>query len=89
MVKLSSYIVFVLILISDCIFILQVKLVQHTYSNLFGTFLCNTAKEREQHKIPEKTMSVWKFLSSASNKDKFRNSLYSASEKVSVIYRSF
>lgn len=64
----------------------QVKLVQHTYSNLFGTFLCNTAKEREVHGIADATISVWKFLRSAPNKDKFRNNLYISCDKVSLSF---
>ncbi|CAG9820539.1 unnamed protein product [Phaedon cochleariae] len=51
-----------------------VKLVQHTYSNLFGTFLCNTQKERSKI-VDGKTFSVWDFLGSPC----FRNHLYSAS----------
>ncbi|CAK9815996.1 Myotubularin-related protein 4 [Anthophora plagiata] len=48
-----------------------VKLAQHTYSQLFGTFLCNTRQERL--KIRERTFSVWRFLNSSS----FVNHLYS------------
>ncbi|KAJ8266344.1 hypothetical protein GJAV_G00129320 [Gymnothorax javanicus] len=51
-----------------------VKLVQHTYSCLYGTFLCNNAKEREAHHIYERTCSVWSLLCSA-NKN-FQNLLY-------------
>ncbi|EFN79213.1 Myotubularin-related protein 3 [Harpegnathos saltator] len=50
-----------------------VKLAQHTYSQLFGTFLCNTRQERRQLKIRERTFSVWRFLNSTS----FVNHLYS------------
>uniref|UniRef100_A0A671S6G7 phosphatidylinositol-3,5-bisphosphate 3-phosphatase n=1 Tax=Sinocyclocheilus anshuiensis TaxID=1608454 RepID=A0A671S6G7_9TELE len=39
-----------------------VKLVQHTYSCLFGTFLCNSVKEREEQRVQEKTCSVWSLL---------------------------
>lgn len=48
-----------------------VKLAQHTYSNLFGTFLCNTQQERAKN-IYGKTFSVWEFL----NAPCFRNHLY-------------
>ncbi|KAG5900296.1 hypothetical protein JTB14_000822 [Gonioctena quinquepunctata] len=51
-----------------------VKLVQHTYSNIFGTFLCNTQRERSKV-VYGKTFSVWEFLNSPC----FRNHLYSAS----------
>uniref|UniRef100_A0A3Q2QAH9 phosphatidylinositol-3,5-bisphosphate 3-phosphatase n=1 Tax=Fundulus heteroclitus TaxID=8078 RepID=A0A3Q2QAH9_FUNHE len=39
-----------------------VKLVQHTYSCLFGTFLCNSGKEREDRHVQERTCSVWSLL---------------------------
>lgn len=48
-----------------------VKLAQHTYSNLFGTFLCNTKQERVE-RVNDSTFSVWSFLNSAC----FRNHLY-------------
>ncbi|XP_047352188.1 myotubularin-related protein 3 isoform X1 [Vespa velutina] len=50
-----------------------VKLAQHTYSQLFGTFLCNTRQERLQLRIQERTFSVWRFL----NSSLFVNHLYS------------
>lgn len=53
----------------------QVKLAQHTYSNLFGTFLCNTTQERISLKVAERTFSVWKFLKAPN----FRNHLYCTS----------
>ncbi|XP_015221554.2 myotubularin-related protein 3 isoform X2 [Lepisosteus oculatus] len=53
-----------------------VKLVQHTYSCLFGTFLCNSVKEREDRHIHERTCSVWSLLRPANRA--FRNMLYSS-----------
>uniref|UniRef100_A0A3B3QUG8 phosphatidylinositol-3,5-bisphosphate 3-phosphatase n=1 Tax=Paramormyrops kingsleyae TaxID=1676925 RepID=A0A3B3QUG8_9TELE len=53
-----------------------VKLVQHTYSCLFGTFLCNSSKERDEHRIQERTCSVWSLLRPANRG--FRNMLYSS-----------
>ncbi|XP_053480848.1 myotubularin-related protein 3 isoform X2 [Ictalurus furcatus] len=53
-----------------------VKLVQHTYSCLFGTFLCNNGKEREDQHIQERTCSVWSLLRPANRS--FRNMLYSS-----------
>ncbi|XP_033221673.1 myotubularin-related protein 3 [Belonocnema kinseyi] len=50
-----------------------VKLAQHTYSQLFGTFLCNTRQERLRERIQERTYSVWRFL----NSNCFINHLYS------------
>nr|XP_021333894.1 myotubularin-related protein 3 isoform X3 [Danio rerio] len=53
-----------------------VKLVQHTYSCLFGTFLCNSGKEREDRRIQERTCSVWSLLRAANRS--FGNMLYSS-----------
>lgn len=60
-----------------------VKLVQHTYSCLFGTFLCNNAKERGEQHTQERTCSVWSLLR-AGNKA-FKNLLYS-SQSEAVLY---
>ncbi|KAM6155042.1 phosphatidylinositol-3,5-bisphosphate 3-phosphatase MTMR3 isoform 2-T2 [Rhynchocyon petersi] len=60
-----------------------VKLVQHTYSCLFGTFLCNNAKERGEKHTQERTCSVWSLLR-AGNKT-FKNLLYS-SQSEAVLY---
>ena len=58
-----------------CLFVLQVKLVHHTYSCLFGTFLCNTSQERIHHELDKQTASLWSLL-----QDKqFCNRLYSPS----------
>ncbi|XP_029028458.1 myotubularin-related protein 4 isoform X2 [Betta splendens] len=51
-----------------------VKLVQHTYSCLYGTFLCNNAREREVRNIYKRTCSVWSLLRTG-NKN-FQNFLY-------------
>ncbi|CAI9539129.1 unnamed protein product [Staurois parvus] len=53
-----------------------VKLVQHTYSCLFGTFLCNNAKERSEKHIQERTCSVWSLLRAGNRV--FKNLLYSS-----------
>ncbi|XP_069616212.1 phosphatidylinositol-3,5-bisphosphate 3-phosphatase MTMR3 isoform X1 [Ranitomeya imitator] len=60
-----------------------VKLVQHTYSCLFGTFLCNNAKERCEKHIQERTCSVWSLLR-AGNRS-FKNLLYSCQSET-VLY---
>lgn len=63
----------------------QVKLVQHTYSCLFGTFLCNNAKERSEKHIQERTCSVWSLLRAGNRV--FKNLLYSSqSETVSWLF---
>lgn len=63
---------------------MQVKLVQHTYSCLFGTFLCNSGKEREDRHVQERTCSVWSLLRPANRT--LRNMLYSThSETVGLL----
>ncbi|XP_066508495.1 myotubularin-related protein 3 isoform X2 [Hoplias malabaricus] len=52
-----------------------VKLVQHTYSCLFGTFLCNSVKDREERGVLENTCSVWSLLQPSNRA--FHNILYS------------
>ncbi|XP_057175733.1 myotubularin-related protein 3 isoform X1 [Triplophysa rosa] len=52
-----------------------VKLVQHTYSCLFGTFLCNSVKEREERRVQQHTCSVWSLL--RPENPAFHNFLYS------------
>uniref|UniRef100_A0A667ZRL9 phosphatidylinositol-3,5-bisphosphate 3-phosphatase n=1 Tax=Myripristis murdjan TaxID=586833 RepID=A0A667ZRL9_9TELE len=62
-----------------------VKLVQHTYSCLFGTFLCNSGKEREDRHVQERTCSVWSLLRPANRT--LRNMLYSShSETVCSLF---
>lgn len=51
-----------------------VKLVQHTYSCLFGTFLFNTSREREKEWQTNPTSSVWTLLHA--DNAKFYNPLY-------------
>ncbi|XP_045080157.1 myotubularin-related protein 4 isoform X2 [Coregonus clupeaformis] len=51
-----------------------VKLVQHTYSCLYGTFLCNNGRERESRNIYKRTCSVWSLLRTG-NKN-FQNFLF-------------
>ncbi|KAL0994789.1 hypothetical protein UPYG_G00127180 [Umbra pygmaea] len=51
-----------------------VKLVQHTYSCLYGTFLCNNVREREARNIYKRTCSIWSLLRTG-NKN-FQNFLY-------------
>jgi len=61
--------------------------VQHTYSCLFGTFLCNTVKERNALSLELKTASVWSLLSQL----KFRNNLYApvSDHEVRLIFFCF
>lgn len=71
-----------------CVFTVQVKLVQHTYSCLYGTFLCNNAHEREAKNLYKRTCSVWSLLRTG-NKN-FQNFLYIPShDMVPVSFHSF
>ncbi|XP_064099234.1 myotubularin-related protein 4-like isoform X3 [Macrobrachium nipponense] len=57
-----------------------VKLAQHVYSNLFGTFLCNSSQERAQAEIGDRTYSVWSFL--RLNQRRYINYLYTYTPQV-------
>lgn len=61
-----------------------VKLATHVYSQLFGTFLCNSQLERKSANICEKTTSVFDFL--RSNPGKFRNYLHSGGRDDDVLW---
>ncbi|XP_057378844.1 myotubularin-related protein 4-like isoform X3 [Daphnia carinata] len=56
-----------------------VKMVQHVYSNLFGTFLLNTVQDRTIHRIAERSHSLWSFLLQKSNE--YANHLYEFTEE--------
>jgi myotubularin-related protein 3/4 len=49
-----------------------IKLAQHVHSCLFGTFLCNNLRERLENSIPDRSFSVWSFLSAPI----YKNPLY-------------
>lgn len=57
-----------------------VKLAEHTYSNLFGTFLANNLSERRKMRVRERTRSIWGYL--RSHPSKFRNFLFVRREEV-------
>lgn len=57
----------------------QVKLAQHVYSCLFGTFLCNSESERLKANILKRTFSVWSLLKL--RRKEFKNYLYSSSSE--------
>lgn len=59
-----------------------VKIAQHTYSNLFGTFLANSLAERKRLKIRERTRSIWGYL--RSHPSKFRNFFFIRRDEVLV-----
>ncbi len=41
---------------------LQVKLAQHAYSGLFGTFLCNSVHEAAVNRVHQRSFSIWAYL---------------------------
>ena len=47
----------------------------HLYSCLFGTFLCNSHKEREDMKLAKETQSLWSFINSK-QRSQFLNQMY-------------
>ncbi|KAF0382073.1 phosphatases II [Gigaspora margarita] len=51
-----------------------IKLHYHCYSCQFGTFLCNSEKERMDYKVTSETYSVWNYFNS--HKEMFINPLY-------------
>ena len=48
----------------------------HLYSCLFGTFLCNNDKERWEMKLTKETQSLWSFVNSK-QRSLFLNQMYS------------
>ncbi|CRK95414.1 CLUMA_CG008691, isoform A [Clunio marinus] len=62
-----------------------IKLAQHVHSCLFGTFLCNTMKERLENHIPERTFSVWPFISTSI----YKNPLYQPNNRDKVLWPAY
>lgn len=59
-----------------------IKLAQHVHSCLFGTFLCNNLRERLENSIPDRSFSVWSFLSASI----YKNPLYQPNHREKVIW---
>ncbi|XP_034406824.1 myotubularin-related protein 2 isoform X1 [Cyclopterus lumpus] len=51
-----------------------VTILDHLYSCLFGTFLCNSEQQRLKEEIPKRTVSVWSYINS--QLEEFTNPLY-------------
>ncbi|KAF2075976.1 hypothetical protein CYY_002732 [Polysphondylium violaceum] len=51
-------------------------LLHHLYSNLFGTFLYDSEKDRLTQKIPNETESLWTFLYGCASNGIYLNGLY-------------
>jgi len=54
-------------------------MVDHVSSCRFGTFLFNNAKERQEAKVPDKTVSLWTWMLSSENVFHFQNPLFTPS----------
>jgi len=52
-------------------------LIHHVVSCRFGTFLFETAKEREEHNVKAKTPSLWTYMLAKHNHFRYHNTLYS------------
>uniref|UniRef100_A0A668TJY5 Phosphatidylinositol-3,5-bisphosphate 3-phosphatase MTMR2 n=1 Tax=Oreochromis aureus TaxID=47969 RepID=A0A668TJY5_OREAU len=51
-----------------------VTILDHLYSCLFGTFLCNSEQQRLKEEIPKRTVSLWSYINS--QLEDFTNPLY-------------
>ena len=61
-----------------------ITILDHLYSCLFGTFLCNSEKERQKEDLKIKTVSLWSYINA--NLQKFINPLYSNSSNQHVLF---
>ncbi|XP_065055480.1 myotubularin-related protein 3-like isoform X2 [Rhopilema esculentum] len=59
---------------------LLVKLALHTYSCLYGTFLCNNARERQEIKLKQNTSQIWELFKASKND--YKNFLYIHKQRV-------
>lgn len=58
-------------------------IVDHSYSCLFGTFLCNSEQQRAKENIKSKTISLWSMINNYPNE--YMNPLYSSQTNTHVI----
>ncbi|CAF5183399.1 unnamed protein product, partial [Rotaria magnacalcarata] len=61
------------------------KLANHTYSCLYGTFICNTDSDRRANNLETRTLSLWNLFNI--NSKRFINLLYSKTKK-DILYPS-
>ncbi|XP_031573534.1 myotubularin-related protein 2-like [Actinia tenebrosa] len=54
--------------------IFLITILDHLYSCMFGTFLCNSEIQREKEDLKSKTVSLWSYINS--NNMEFKNPLY-------------
>ncbi|XP_053617687.1 myotubularin-related protein 4 isoform X2 [Plodia interpunctella] len=62
-----------------------IKLATHVHSCMFGTFLCNTSRERIEMRVPDTTAQVWHLLRAPA----YRNHLYSPHHGDQVIWPEY
>ena len=55
----------------------------HLYSNRFGTFLCNSERERKAHALRERTVSLWSYINS--DIDQFLNPMFALQNSARVL----
>lgn len=60
-----------------------ITILDHSFSCLFGTFLCNSEYQRAKEGVKNKTVSLWSFINSYPNE--YLNPLYSVQTKSHVI----
>ena len=53
------------------------------YSNRFGTFLCNSERERKAHALRERTVSLWSYINS--DIDQFLNPMFALQSSARVL----
>jgi myotubularin-related protein 9 len=58
-----------------------IELFDNVFASNFGTFLCNSEKERKVLKVAKQTASLWSFLNDASNIKKYANVIYEANNR--------
>lgn len=61
-----------------------VTILDHLYSCLFGTFLCNCEKQRVEKGVRQKTISLWSFINGQI--DLYKNPLYSEQIHQQVLF---
>eukprot|EP01117_Protostelium_nocturnum_P010341 TRINITY_DN3718_c0_g1_i1.p1 TRINITY_DN3718_c0_g1~~TRINITY_DN3718_c0_g1_i1.p1 ORF type:complete len:928 (-),score=275.03 TRINITY_DN3718_c0_g1_i1:85-2868(-) len=59
---------------------LLIVILEHCFSGRFGTFLLDSVKDREEHKIAELSPSIWAFINSDS--DRYLNPFWNHTESV-------
>jgi hypothetical protein len=53
-----------------------IAILEHLYSCRFGTFLCDTEKQRVHQRLKEKTVSLWSYTNCDQNRREFLNPFY-------------